>query len=91
MTAQTKTKRPGRPKGAQTQPRPTAQASLSRCPSCGSTEREPYSQTRRTEYAGLTADGEPYTAIVRRWTACATCGQARIDKTYEHAPGKQNP
>lgn len=81
----------GRPKGAKTAARPTIEASPSRCQAegCGSTEREPYSQTREQPYAGI-HDGQPYTHIVRRWTVCSTCGQARVDKTYENRPKTKN-
>jgi len=80
----------GRPEGAKTQPRPEAVAVPTRCPVCGSTERKPYTQTRVQEWAGTDPDGHPYTHIVRRWTACAACGQARIDRVYENRPDKKN-
>jgi hypothetical protein len=88
MTKSTKPKSPGRPKGAKTQPRPVAQTQPSRCPVCDSTERKPYTQTRTQEYPGIDADGQAYTHILRRWTACAECGQARIDRTYENREKK---
>ncbi|NLG44828.1 MAG: hypothetical protein GX547_16420 [Phycisphaerae bacterium] len=82
----TKKRTGGRPKGARTEPRPTVAVALSRCTACGSTRRTPYTQTRRTPYAGRTPDGQPYTAVVRRWTRCEDCGQARVDLSYEHTP-----
>lgn len=55
----------------------------SRCPNCGSTEREAYYGTNVVEFAGI-HDGLPYTHIINRRTACKTCGQHRIDRTYDN-------
>lgn len=82
----TKTKkktRRGRPKGSRTQRRDYQTVEPSRCPQCGSTQREAYSQTTTQEYAGETPDGRPYTHIIRRWTRCRACGHPRVDRTYE--------
>ena len=78
------TKKPDRPKGAKTQSRPVSDGQPTRCPACGSTERTPYSQTKKQPHGGVDAAGKPYTHVVRRWTACAACGQARVDRTYEN-------
>jgi len=78
--------KPGRPKGAKTKPRDVVTATPTRCKVCGSTERGPITQTKRTPHSGWTPGGEPYTEIVRRWTSCATCGQVRIDRSYEYQP-----
>lgn len=79
-----------KPKG-----RPTGAANVetivdvetSRCPRCGSTEREPYSGTTAQAYAG-TFGGRPYTHILRRRTRCCACGAARIDRAFENRPEK---
>ncbi len=77
-----KTRR-GRPKGAATQTLPTAQSQLTRCRKCGSTDRTPYRRTTETSHAGQ-KHGESYTHIIRRWTSCQACGQARVDLTHEN-------
>jgi len=72
----------GRPAGS-TNVRATATTTLSRCPSCDSTEREVLGKTEQ-EYRGREkSDGTPYTHIVRRRVRCE-CGQIRIDLTYEN-------
>ncbi|MBX3437822.1 MAG: hypothetical protein KF861_10050 [Planctomycetaceae bacterium] len=76
-------KRPGRPRGAATQSPPTAEALLTRCIKCGSTERTAYRRTTETAHHG-TKHGEPYTHIIRRWTSCAACGQHRVDMSHEN-------
>ena len=63
---------------------PQVQAALTRCPACGSTDRESYSGTLAQEYGGITPDGKPHTHIVRRRTACRACGQCRVDRFYEN-------
>lgn len=60
------------------------QGDLTRCPSCDSTEREPYTGKTEMEFSGTTPDGLPYTHIVRRRTRCQACGQHRIDRVYEN-------
>ena len=79
--------RRGRPKGSRTQPRDHQTVEPSRCPHCGSTEREAYSQTTSQEFAGETPAGDPFTHIVRRWTRCRDCGSPRVDRTFERRPG----
>lgn len=73
----------GRPAGSRNRQYVHATAQPSRCPTCGSTEREAYFRTMETEYHGIDPAGQPYTHILRRWTHCAACGQARIDRSYE--------
>jgi len=82
------TRRPGRPAGSKTRQHDHATAEPSRC-RCGSTDREPYSQTIVTEYGGE-FNGQPFTHIVRRWTKCAACGQARVDKSHENRTAGRN-
>ena len=57
---------------------------LSRCKRCGSTERTKYGSPRIQEYAGILANGDRYTHIVRNRTRCLACGQARIDRSFEN-------
>lgn len=54
-----------------------------RCPTCGSSDREPYFGVVETEFAGL-HDGLEYTHVINRRTVCKNCGQTRIDRTYEN-------
>ena len=65
-------------------PKVTAAADVSRCPKCGSTEREPYHHPRELAQGGEDRDGNAYTHVVWRNTACRSCGQARVDRTYEN-------
>lgn len=81
--ASTAAKKPGRPKGSATQTLPTAEAQLTRCRKCESTDRTPYRRTTETAHRGE-IHGRPYTHIVRRWTSCATCGQHRVDVSHEN-------
>lgn len=66
--------------------RPEVDVAPSRCarPSCGSTERERYSTTQVQAFAGRDEQGRPFTHIVRRWTRCKACGQARVDRSFEN-------
>ena len=61
-------------------------AQVSRCPGCGSTEREAYSNPTEVESGGVTGDGHTYTHVVHRSTKCKQCGQARRDRTFENRP-----
>lgn len=58
----------------------------SRCRACGSTEREPYSNRDEEECITTIGEGIPITHIIRQQTRCKTCGQARIDRTFENRP-----
>jgi hypothetical protein len=60
------------------------EARPTRCQACGSTQRTGYHRTIETDYTGLAPDGQPCTHVVRRWTACAACGQQRVDRSYEN-------
>lgn len=63
---------------------PVVQVELSRCQTCGSTERTAYHRVDEQEYAGLDNAGKAYTHIVRRYCQCKSCGQVRIDRSYEN-------
>ncbi len=73
----------GRPPGSPNRNPETVDAERTRCPKCQSTDRQPYYRTTIAAYHGTDPAGQPCTHIVRRWTACAACGQHRIDRTYE--------
>lgn len=77
-------RKPGRPPNSPTLERPHSVAHVSRCPACGSTDREKYQRATEQAYSGTDPQGNPYTHIIRRWTKCAKCGQARIDRHYEN-------
>lgn len=55
----------------------------SQCPSCGSSDRAEYEGVRRTPCSKTLADGRVVTAILRRRTKCLSCGQIRIDRSFE--------
>jgi hypothetical protein len=80
------TTKKGRPKGSRNHQVDHAAVELSRCPKCGSTEREAYARKHVQRIAGTDAEGRPSPAIVRRRTRCLGCGQHRIDRSYEHQP-----
>lgn len=76
-----------RDKGSKPVPQPKApvnQVEESRCPKCDSTEREDYEAKIEQEHAGEDANGKPYTHIIKRRTRCTTCGQTRVDRTFEN-------
>lgn len=77
-------KKAGRPEGSGNQEYDHGLAVETRCRQCDSTDREPYDRKTETEYRGLDPSGNACTHIIRRWTKCANCGQARIDRTYEN-------
>jgi len=81
-------KRSGRPRGARNRDLDTVSGEATRCRKCGSTDREPYFGKRTLDYAGTTPDGKPYTRVVWRRTVCRSCGQHRMDKSYEYTPGE---
>lgn len=87
-------KKTGRPKGSLNKEVRVQTVEPSRCPSCGSTDRDRYYRTTVQEHAGLGPDGRPYARIVRRWTRCQACGQHRVDRTLEgpdDETGAKNP
>lgn len=59
-----------------------------RCPTCGSTDREPYKGTPDVHEVGGTdvATGKPFNRIVFRNTKCANCGQALRVREYQYLP-----
>jgi hypothetical protein len=79
-------KSPGRPAGA-ANVQETTVVHPARCPRCDSTEKTVLGSLADQAFAG-TADGRPYTHIVRRRVRCTTphCGQVRIERTYENRP-----
>jgi len=80
-----KPKKTGRPAGSKTKPRLDAVAIATRCPKCGSTDREPYTgHPTVIEHGGIAPDGAPYTHVVKRRTVCLACGQHRSDTLYEN-------
>ena len=84
-----KTEPQGASRGSQaTAAAPRKQAAIvdsvkSRCPKCQSTDRTPYSGTVTVYAPGIDCD-QPYTHVVKRWTRCAKCGQARVDQSQEN-------
>lgn len=79
----------GRPVGSKTQ-KVIAEAHVSRCAKCGSTDRTAYSNTKVYPFPGTDREGHPYTHVVRRTTRCKACGQARIDRSVENRTGDQD-
>lgn len=79
-------KKPGRPAGSRNVTPDHAEGRLTRCLTCGSTDREPYYKTTAIHHGGVDPEGNPYTHIVRRWTRCAACLEKtpRIDRFYEN-------
>lgn len=84
-TPKAKPAKRGRPKGSKNTRPDLVPATPSHCRTCGSTDREPYHKTTVQQFGGI-HEGRPYTHIVRRWTACKACGQARVDITHENRP-----
>lgn len=75
----------GRPTGAKTNKAPPVTGEKTRCPACGSTDRDPYFATVEHAIEGI-RDGRPHTHIVWRRTKCRDCGQIRQDRCYENRP-----
>lgn len=68
------------------QPAPHTIAFATRCPKCGSTEREPYYQSKTVALVGRIL-GMPFDHVTFRRTRCKHCGQIRVERTYElHHP-----
>jgi hypothetical protein len=53
-----------------------------RCPKCKSSSRSKYHSTRTQEISGLWK-GIPYNRITYRYCACLSCGQSRVEKSYD--------
>lgn len=86
----TATKAKGRPPGAKQLKAPETAGELTRCPACGSTNRDPYLTKDVQVYAGIDlVTGKPYTAIVRRRCRCTDCGQHRIDRHLVNEPRRR--
>lgn len=67
-----------------------AVATVTRCPACGSTEREAYSGVVTKELPGIDPQtGGAYTHVIWRRTACRDCGQHRIDRHRENRPASK--
>lgn len=66
--------------------REVAVSTPSRCPQCGSTDQKKVGNRQYQPYPGETADGEPFTHIVRQRVQCGCCGQIRIDRILENYP-----
>ena len=78
-------KRPGRPKGSPNVERMVAdqeQMPPTKCPVCGSQERESYYAVHRIDGSGVNARGTAYCGVELRPTKCTACGQARFDRRY---------
>jgi len=67
--------------------RDVVQVIPSTCRRCGSTRRTGYTSTTRKDISGKTRDGQPFTSVVWRSCRCLDCDQARVDRTFENAPG----
>lgn len=87
MDAKKQTQRPkGRPEGSKTADRDVVTVLPSRCVSCGSTDRDPYCNTRTVTGDGIAPDGGRYTAVELSNTRCRHCGQCRVDRRYQYVP-----
>jgi hypothetical protein len=53
-----------------------------RCPKCQSSSRSKYHSTRTQEISGL-RKGVPYNRITYRYCACLSCGQSRVEKSFD--------
>jgi ferredoxin len=82
-------KKKGRPKGAANVDVDLADAQLTRCAKCGSTERSAYFNRRDVHVAGVHPESGPYTQIVIRRTRCLGCGQHRDDRHFVNKPARQ--
>lgn len=84
----TKSRRgPGRPEGPAEEV-DVAAATVVRCKRCDSTRRSKYTNTRILRRGGTGPDGKPYTRVVWRRCRCLSCGQARVERTFENHAGE---
>ena len=84
----------GRPKGSKNAEYEHAIVRPPQCPSCRSTDREPYRERPRViRYSGVLPGAPPheYTHVIKRRTRCRNCGQARVDTWYENVPAGCEP
>lgn len=88
MAAETGRRKRGRPPGSKTQTLPQVETAATACPSCKSTERGPYFNTRGVNVAGVHPTLGIYSHVTWRRTQCLTCGQYRDDKEYSHPNGQ---
>jgi hypothetical protein len=85
MSTAKKASRPGRPAGSPNIEYKRAAATPPHCPTCLSTDREPYGRILTTiKCGGISPDGWPYTHVVKRATQCRACGQYYTVSTYEN-------
>lgn len=82
MEEQKKKKR-GRPPGSKNKQRDEVTVHISSCKTCGSTEREKYTNPQVMEQEGFLPNGQQYNQITWRNTRCLRCGQARVDRFFE--------
>lgn len=80
----TRKRKPGRPKGATTKQRDVVVGQLTRCKSCGSTDREPYAGIRELRHAGTDPEGVEYNVVSWKRTKCTVCNQNRVDQFFEY-------
>jgi hypothetical protein len=80
----------GRPVGAKTADRVSIAFVPPACPTCGSTEREPYRRgpAKVLEYAGF-INGVAYNRVVWHDTNCKGCGQFLRIREYLNVPDSQ--
>lgn len=71
----------GRPAGI-TPPRDVVVWEPARCPRCGSHDRTRITATTIQWFEGE-YHGVAYNCIVRQWTKCGMCGQARVQRSYQ--------
>lgn len=75
----------GRPPGATNRERPVAAEYPAACPSCHSTDREPFrGSVREVEQGGTAPTGRDYTHIAWKDTRCRACGQFYRVRVYEN-------
>ena len=83
-TKKTRGKRKGRPPGATNKTIRTVTLERTTCPRCGSVERVPYYNIRRSRIAGHTLAGRIYEGITWRRTRCTDCDQHRDDREFHY-------
>ena len=80
-----KKQRAGRPKGSKNiDYKPGSEVVLTRCPRCGSTEKEETRKPQRIPTNRIAPDGGPCNMVINRYERCSNCGQCRIDKEYRN-------
>ena len=80
-------RRPGRPAGRKSQERPVAMFRPPRCPTCGSTRREPFRDGPvADDRIAIEIDGQLYNREIWRNTRCQDCGQLYRVVEYRFEP-----